>query len=160
MQKCPLQTQLFPHAFEVLNYLKNSYNLHIITNGFELSMGYKFYLGAFRPQSINIGYSNINDDLLETDFAFSRYALNSLKNQITATYMFQVRDFISSTISFKNSERLNDEGYTLIDFRTSYIYDKFTISVILNNILDTEYSETNLVPMPGFNSLVGIKYSN
>ena len=95
----------------------------------------------------------------DSDFAFSRYALNSLKNQITATYMFQVRDFISSTISFKNSKSLNDEGYTLIDFRTSYIYDKFTISVILNNILDTEYSETNLVPMPGFNSLVGIKYS-
>ena len=68
---------------------------------------------------------------------------------------FEFRIFIS----FKNSKRLNDEGYTLIDFRTSYIYDKFTISVILNNILDTEYSETNLVPMPGFNSLVGIKYS-
>ena len=154
-------------ASDIIDYVKNneaepwqaSNIREIITNGFELSMGYKFYLGAFRPQSINIGYSNINDDLLETDFAFSRYALNSLKNQITATYMFQVRDFISSTISFKNSKRLNDEGYTLIDFRTSYIYDKFTISVILNNILDTEYSETNLVPMPGFNSLVGIKYS-
>ena len=131
----------------------------IITNGFELNMGYKFYLGAFRPQSINIGYSNINDDLLETDFTFSRYALNSLKNQITATYMFQVRDFISSTLTFKNSKRLNDESYTVIDFRTSYMYDKFTISVILNNILDAEYSETNLVPMPGFNSLIGIKYS-
>jgi len=154
-------------ASDIIDYVKNneaepwqaSNIREIITNGFELSMGYKFYLGAFRPQSINIGYSNINDDLLETDFTFSRYALNSLKNQITATYMFQVRDFISSTISFKNSKRLNDEGYTLIDFRTSYIYDKFTISVILNNILDAEYSETNLVPMPGFNSLVGIKYS-
>jgi iron complex outermembrane receptor protein len=154
-------------ASDIIDYVKNneaepwqaSNIREIITNGFELSMGYRFYLGAFRPQSINIGYSNINDDLLETDFAFSRYALNSLKNQITATYMFQVRDFIFSTISFKNSKRLNDEGYTLIDFRTSYIYDKFTISVILNNILDTEYSETNLVPMPGFNSLVGIKYS-
>ena len=122
-------------------------------------MGYKFYLGAFRPQSINIGYSNINDDLLETDFAFSRYTLNSLKNQITATYMFQIRDFISSTLTFKSSERLNNDSYTVIDFRTSYIYDRFTISLILNNITDTEYSETNLVPMPGFNSLVRIKYS-
>ena len=154
-------------ASDIIDYVKNdeaepwqaSNIREIITNGFELNMGYKFYLGAFRPQSINIGYSSINDDLLETDFAFSRYALNSLKNQITATYMFQVRDFISSTLTFKNSKRLNDESYTLIDFRTSYIYDKFTISVILNNILDTEYSETNLVPMPGFNSLVGIKYS-
>ena len=154
-------------ASDIIDYVKNdeadpwqANNIReITTNGFELNMGYKFYLGAFRPQSINIGYSNINDDLLETDFAFSRYALNSLKNQITATYMFQVRDFISSTLTFKNSKRLNDESYTVIDFRTSYMYDKFTISVILNNILDAEYSETNLVPMPGFNSLIGIKYS-
>ena len=154
-------------ASDIIDYVRNNEaepwqanNIReITTNGFELNMGYKFYLGAFRPQSINIGYSNINDDLLETDFAFSRYALNSLKNQITATYMFQIRDFISSTLTFKNSERLNNDSYTVIDFRTSYIYDRFTISFILNNITDTEYSETNLVPMPGFNSLVGIKYS-
>ena len=154
-------------ASDIIDYVRNNEaepwqakNIReITTNGFELNMGYKFYLGPFRPQSINIGYSNINDDLLETDFTFSRYALNSLKNQITATYMFQIRDFISSTLTFKNSERLNNEGYTVIDFRTSYIYEKFTLSIILNNILDEDYTETNLVPMPGFNSLVGIKYS-
>ena len=154
-------------ASDIIDYVRNNEaepwqanNIReITTNGFELNMGYKFYLGAFRPQSINIGYSNINDDLLETDFTFSRYALNSLKNQITATYMFQIRDFISSTLTFKNSERLNNESYTVIDLRTSYIYEKFTLSIILNNILDEDYTETNLVPMPGFNSLVGIKYS-
>ena len=153
-------------ASDIIDYVRNNEaepwqanNIReITTNGFELNMGYKFYLGAFRPQSINIGYSNINEDLLETDFTFSRYALNSLKNQITATYMFQIRDFISSTLTFKNSERLNNESYTVIDFRTSYIYEKFTLSIILNNILDVDYTETNLVPMPGFNSLVGIKY--
>jgi len=154
-------------ASDIIDYVRNNETQpwqasnirEIITNGFEFNMGYKFYLGAFRPQSINIGYSNINDDLLETDFAFSRYALNSLKNQITATYIFQVRDFISSTLTFKNSKRLNSESYNVIDFRTSYMYDKFIISIILNNILDAEYSETNLVPMPGFNSLVELKYS-
>ncbi len=154
-------------ASDIIDYVRNNeaepwqaYNIReITTNGFELNMGYKFYLGTFRPQSINIGYSNINDDLLETDFTFSRYALNSLKNQITATYMFQIRDFISSTLTFKNCERLNDESYRVIDFRTTYIYEKFTLSIILNNILDEDYTETNLVPMPGFNSLVGIKYS-
>ena len=154
-------------ASDIIDYVRNNeaepwqaYNIReITTNGFELNIGYKFYLGAFRPQSINIGYSNINDDLLETDFTFSRYALNSLKNQITATYIFQIRDFISSTLTFKNSERLNDESYRVIDFRTTYIYEKFTLSIILNNILDEDYTETNLVPMPGFNSLVGIKYS-
>ena len=88
---------------------------------------------------------------------FSRYALNSLKNQITAL-TFEVNEKIY-LLCLKNAERSDEEKYTVIDFRTSYKLDKFTLSVILNNILDTEYSETNLVPMPGFNSLVKINYS-
>ena len=31
----PYKTNLFPHTFEVLDYLKGKYTLHIITNGFE-----------------------------------------------------------------------------------------------------------------------------
>ena len=154
-------------ASDVIDYVKNeesepwqANNIRDInTLGFELNMGYKFYLGSFNTHQIKIGFSNINDDLKETEFNFSRYALNSLKNQITSTYSFELFNKISSTIAFKNSERLNEEKYTVVDFKTSYKHDKFTLSIILNNILDTEYTETNLVPMPGFNSLVGIKYS-
>ena len=154
-------------ASDVIDYVKNeesepwqANNIRDInTLGFELNMGYKFYLGSFNTHQINIGFSNINDDLKETEYNFSRYALNSLKNQITSTYSFELFNKISSTIAFKNSERLNEEKYTVVDFKTSYEHDKFTLSIILNNILDTEYTETNLVPMPGFNSLVGIKYS-
>ena len=154
-------------ASDIIDYVRNNESdpwqanniREINTNGFELNMGYKFYLGSFRMQTINIGYSNIDDELLETDFAFSRYALNSLKNQITGTYTFEINEKIYSTVTYKNAERSNMEKYTVIDFRSSYKLDKFTFSVILNNILDTEYSETNLVPMPGFNSLVQINYS-
>ena len=32
-KKC--KQSCFPNTFEILNYLKNKYNLHIITNGFE-----------------------------------------------------------------------------------------------------------------------------
>ena len=154
-------------ASDIIDYVRNNESdpwranniREINTNGFELNMGYKFYLGSFRMQTINIGYSNIDDELLETDFAFSRYALNSLKNQITGTYTFEINEKIYSTVAYKNAERSNEEKYTVIDFKSSYKLDKFTLSVILKNILDTEYSETNLVPMPGFNSLVQINYS-
>ena len=154
-------------ASDIIDYVRNNESepwqanniREINTNGFELNVGYKFYLGSFRMQTINIGYSNIYDELLETDFAFSRYALNTLKNQITGTYTFEINEKIYSTVAYKNAERSNEEKYTVIDFRTSYKLDKFTLSVILNNILDTEYSETNLVPMPGFNSLIQINYS-
>ena len=154
-------------ASDIIDYVRNNESdpwqanniREINTNGFELNMGYKFYLGSFRMQTINIGYSNIDDELLETDFTFSRYALNSLKNQITGTYTFEINEKIYSTVAYKNAERSNEEKYTVIDFKSSYKLDKFTLSVILNNILDTEYSETNLVPMPGFNSLFQINYS-
>ncbi len=155
------------NASDIIDYVRNNETepwqasniREINSSGFELNIGYKFYLGSFRMQTINIGYSNIDDELLETDFAFSRYTLNSLRNQITGTYTFEINDKIYSTVAYKNAERSNEEKYTVIDFRTSYKLDKFTLSVILNNILDTEYSETNLVPMPGFNSLIEINYS-
>ena len=154
-------------ASDIIDYVRNNETepwqasniREINTSGFELNIGYKFYLSSSIMQTINIGYSNIDDELLETDFAFSRYALNSLRNQITGTYSFEINDKIYSTVAYKNAERSNEEKYTVIDFRTSYKLDKFTLSVILNNILDTEYSETNLVQMPGFNSLIEINYS-
>ncbi|MAU30394.1 MAG: TonB-dependent receptor [Flavobacteriaceae bacterium] len=154
-------------ASDIIDYVRNNEtdpwqatNIRkIITDGFELNMSYKFYSGAFRSQILNIGYSNINDELLETNFAFSRYTLNSLKNQITATYVFEVNEKISSTLAYKNAERVYEENYTIIDFKTTFKLEKLTLSLILNNILDAKYSETNLVPMPGFNTLIGIKYS-
>jgi len=32
---CPAKSNVIPYAFEILNYLKEKYQLHIITNGFE-----------------------------------------------------------------------------------------------------------------------------
>ena len=154
-------------ASNIIDYVKNNEDdpwqanniRKIITNGFELNIGYKFYLNSSNEHQINIGFSNINDDLKETQFNFSRYILNSLKNHITATYMFEINEKISSSLVLKNAERINEKNYTVIDFKTSYKFNKFAISILLNNILDTEYSETNLVPMPGFNSLAALQYS-
>ena len=154
-------------ASNIIDYVKNNEDdpwqanniRKIITNGFELNIGYKFYLNSSNEHQINIGFSNINDDLKETQFNFSRYILNSLKNHITATYMFEINEKISSSLVLKNAERINKKNYTVIDFKTSYKFNKFAISILLNNILDTEYSETNLVPMPGFNSLAALQYS-
>jgi len=155
------------NASDIIDYVKNEESepwqanniREIITTGFELNMGYKFYLGNFNSHQINFGFSNLKDDLKQTEFNFSRYALNSLKNQITATYSFELNDKIFSTIAFKNVQRADEDKYSVIDFRTSYKIKNITLSVILNNMLDAKYTETNLVPMPGFNSLIGIKYS-
>lgn len=35
IERCPLKGHVIPHTFEVLDYLKPKYKLHIITNGFD-----------------------------------------------------------------------------------------------------------------------------
>ncbi len=35
IMRCPVKPHVIPHTFEVLDYLKPKYKLHIITNGFE-----------------------------------------------------------------------------------------------------------------------------
>ena len=35
VKECPKKKNLFPNTIKILDYLKNKYNLHIITNGFE-----------------------------------------------------------------------------------------------------------------------------
>lgn len=45
--RCPVKPHVIPHTFEVLDYLKPKYNLHIITNGFE------------DIQDIKLSYSNL-----------------------------------------------------------------------------------------------------
>ena len=47
IEVCPRQNKLFPYTFEVLDYLKEKYALHIITNGFD------------KTQHIKLEHSNL-----------------------------------------------------------------------------------------------------
>ncbi len=53
---CPAKGNVFPFAFEVLDYLKNKYHLHIITNGFKETLHIKLEtsgLSKYFPIVIN-----------------------------------------------------------------------------------------------------------
>ena len=86
-------------ASDVIDYVKNvesapweAFNIREInTKGYELGLTYNFYVASFLNHSIKIGYSNIKDDLKQTDFNFSRYSLNSLKNHLTTSYSFEIK---------------------------------------------------------------------
>ena len=47
IEVCPRKSKLFPYTFDVLDYLKEKYILHIITNGFD------------KTQHIKLEYSNL-----------------------------------------------------------------------------------------------------
>ena len=151
-------------ASDVIDYVKNiesapweAFNIREInTTGYEVDLSYDFYLGAFLKQSINIGYTNIKDDLKQTDFSFSRYALNSLKNHITTSYSFEIKKNLNSSIVYKYAERSFGKNYSVMDLKLNYSLKNYKISLTGNNLFDAIYSETNLVEMPGRNILVGL----
>ena len=151
-------------ASDVIDYVKNvesapweAFNIREInTKGYELGLTYNFYVASFLNHSIKIGYSNIKDDLKQTDFNFSRYSLNSLKNHLTTSYSFEIKKNLKSSIVYKYAERNFGEDYSVMDIKVSYTLKKYNLYITANNLFDTIYSETNLVEMPGRNILLGL----
>ena len=151
-------------ASDVIDYVKNvesapweAFNIREInTKGYELGLTYNFYVASFLNHSIKIGYSNIKDNLKQTDFNFSRYSLNSLKNHLTTSYSFEIKKNLKSSIIYKYAERNFGEDYSVMDIKVSYTLKKYNLYITANNLFDTIYSETNLVEMPGRNILLGL----
>ena len=151
-------------ASDVIDYVKNvesapweAFNIREInTKGYELGLTYNFYVASFLNHSIKIGYSNIKDDLKQTDFNFSRYSLNSLKNHLTTSYSFEIKKNLKSSIIYKYAERNFGEDYSVMDIKVSYTFKEYKLYITANNLFDTIYSETNLVEMPGRNILLGL----
>ncbi|WP_452227331.1 TonB-dependent receptor [Lacinutrix cladophorae] len=128
------------------------------TQGIELNASYGFKLGDFK-QAITTGYTFLEDDLKAVSSNFSRYSINSLKHHATASLQTQFIKNLSQSIIYKYAERTSGASYAVIDASVQYtIKNAFEISILANNIFNTEYTETNLVPMPKGNVLFGIKY--
>ena len=119
------------------------------TTGFELDFRYNFK----NQNYFNLGYTNINDNNYVSNINFSKYSLNSFKHQLVSKLNLSYLKNISHSIVYKYLERSDNSNYTVLDSKIIY---KKGLFIYVNNILDVAYSETNLVPMPGRNFLVGI----
>ena len=125
--------------------------------GVEANMFYGYTTKGFN-QSIQLGYTYLNEDLEGLDVAFSRYSINSLKHQLTTTWNTKFFRNISQSISYRFAERTNGESYSVVDVKGTLTIDDFEVSVIGNNIFNSEFTETNLVPMPKGNVLLDVRY--
>tara|TARA_R110000868_G_scaffold195442_2_gene441107 strand:- start:1882 stop:3702 length:1821 start_codon:yes stop_codon:yes gene_type:complete len=128
------------------------------TKGFELSTNYNFKFGAFN-QLLNLSYTFLEEDIKNINVNFSRYSINSLKHQVASRLSTSFIKNISQTIVYKYAERTNGESYSVVDASVNIPLSAFEISFIANNIFNTEYTETNLVPMPKGNVLFGLTYN-
>ena len=128
------------------------------TKGFELNTQYAFKLGEFN-QMLNLSYTFLEDDIKNIGINFSRYSINSLKHHFTSKVSTSFINNVTQNIVYKYAERTNGESYSVVDASINLTLNAFDISIIANNIFNTAYTETNLVPMPKGNILFGIVYS-
>jgi vitamin B12 transporter len=130
----------------------------VTTKGFETQLNYTFTVNSFN-QKVQLGYSFIEDKIKQSSYNFSQYSVNSLKHQVVGSYYMQFLKNFTNSILYRYSERTSGDSYSVVDLGAAYILKAFEFSLFANNIFNTEYTETNLVPMPKGNLLFGIRYN-
>lgn len=125
--------------------------------GFEANVSHSFKSNGFK-QNISLGYTFLDEDLKDLDVSFSRYSINSLKHHLTATYRSQFIKNFKQSIVYKFAERTAGDSYSVVDLMGTLDINSFEVSIIANNIFNTEYTETSLVPMPKGNVIIGATY--
>ena len=153
-------------ANNLIDYTKlNAESLWEATNiralnvkGFEAEINYPFIIGN-KEHQLKFSYTFIKDDLEAVEVNFSKYSINSLKHHLASTFIANISSNIQCFVALKYADRPSIGGYTLLDLNLQWDWKIFQLNASVNNLLDTQYSETSLVPMPGRNALLSVQYN-
>ena len=127
------------------------------STGAELNLSASFKSGLY-TQNINLGYTYLDEDLNDVKTAYSKYVINSLTHHFTATVRSQFLKNVSQSVVYKFAERASGTSYSVVDVQATLSLRDLELSIIGNNIFNTDYIETGFVPMPKGNVLVGVNY--
>ena len=123
------------------------------TNGFDFNFLYKI-----SPNNIlRLGYTYLFDKSYVSEVNYSRYAINSLRHQLNTRLALKYSNKITHTLINRFGERANKVSHIVYDSNLKYqLSDNSYFFINVNNVFNEEYYETNLVPMPGRNFLIGV----
>jgi iron complex outermembrane receptor protein len=130
----------------------------VVAQGLETTINYQFSLGKYQ-QKLNFGYSFISDVIKDNQVQFTQYSINSIKHQLTSGISTKFCPIFSQHISYRYVERTNGQNYNVVDAKIMASFkNNMEFSITANNIFNTAYTETNLVPMPKGNVMAGFTY--
>lgn len=118
----------------------------IKTKGVEVELAQHF--NSFL-RSYSVGYTFLESNYEQPTGLLSRYVMENLKHQFVAKLeVFFLKKFTNQLI-YRYNERVSTGSYQILDEKLSYDAKNYNVYIMVNNILNTEYTETFGVPMPG-----------
>ena len=106
----------------------------------------------------SVGYAYLNDDVDGVSSALSRYAINSRKHHLSTRWTLRWNSLITSSISYRYAEQDSGYHYNVVDANMAVVKGRVKLSLSAHNILNADYTEQNLVPMPKGHALLSLQY--
>lgn len=123
--------------------------------GIEVEINQNFS-GFFK--SYSLAYTYLDNQRKDGDTRFSRYDLDNLKHQFIASIENKFLKNFTNVLTYRYNERVNLGSYNLLDEKLNYKLNNFSVFILINNLTNSKYVETNLVPMPGRWFHLGLNY--
>jgi len=115
--------------------------------------------GSFLMSRFSAGYLFNSANIVGTEPAYSRFALDNLRNQLILSTDLAYGKKLIHTITASYTDRVNSSSYVVLDMRLSLNLNDFVFFSEFSNITGTEYAEIWDVTMPGFNFRAGLSYT-
>ena len=144
-----------PNATETIYTATNIAEVN--TKGLEVDASYNFKITDFN-QSLAVGYTFLEDNILDQNKELSRYSLNTLKHHFTTRLSTQLFKNVRQNIVYKHAERTTGQTYNVWDASVVMTLKQVEFSITANNIFNADYIESGFTPMPPSNVLFGLRY--
>ena len=156
-------------AKNLIDYVKNAKDdnipfkaeniQQINTSGIDFELTHRIKINSLIHE-FKISYSYLENNLKNNGYNFSRYSINNdLKNHFVSNYQLPIHKDFNAYLVYKYVERISGDSYSVVDVSAQWRISRWQVSLYFNNIFNTEYWESNLVPMPKGNGLLGLSYS-
>lgn len=120
----------------------------------EMSQGFNWIVNQ-----LSVGYTYLDNSFDRDDRVFSKYVLDNLKYQFNAKLQAKYWR-LGADVIYRYNERVALGSYNLLDAKLTYNTQKLNLYLLVNNITNTKYTETSLVPMPGRWFMLGFTFKN
>ncbi len=131
-------------SIDTAKWQPNNFN-QVIANGLETEINFH---PKNLPFSLSANYTFIQSKLNTTENVLSRYALNNLKHQLNTNINLKFAKKGNLNLAYRYLDRVTLPDYDLMDTKISWSFTNFSIFAQASNLLNTKYTQTNLVQMP------------